>query len=116
MILFLKGRIVLVRTFTSGGDDLARLVTDGGNGDSDSILAEQIESEVEIFCTMVQNTIHAFKWHNNQNIHPEKVFFTGPGALYTRSMLLNGTIIKTFILKKFFSRDRAPFTRRWGTS
>jgi Tfp pilus assembly PilM family ATPase/Tfp pilus assembly protein PilN len=82
MILFLKGRIVLVRTFTSGGDDLARLVTDGGNGDSDSILAEQIESEVEIFCTMVQNTIHAFKWHNNQNIHPEKVFFTGPGALY----------------------------------
>jgi general secretion pathway protein L len=45
-------------------------------------MPEQIESEVEIFSTMVQNTIHAFKWHNNQNIDPEKIFFTGPGALY----------------------------------
>jgi Tfp pilus assembly PilM family ATPase/Tfp pilus assembly protein PilN len=82
MILFIKRRIVLVRTFASVGDALARSVTDGGNGDSASTMADQIESEVEIFCTMVQNTIHAFKWHNNQSIHPEKIFFTGPGALY----------------------------------
>jgi general secretion pathway protein L len=82
MILFIKRRIVLVRTFASDGDALARSVTDEGNGESESPMPEQIESEVEIFSTMVQNTIHAFKWHNNQNIDPEKIFFTGPGALY----------------------------------
>lgn len=82
MILFIKRRIVLVRTFAWSGDALAGSVTNEGNGDSESPMAEEIESEVESFCTMVQNTIHAFKWQNKQNIHPEKIFLTGPGALY----------------------------------
>jgi Tfp pilus assembly PilM family ATPase/Tfp pilus assembly protein PilN len=82
MILFIKRRTVLVRTFASGGDALSRAMKNEGNGDSESPTVEQIESEVGIFCSMVQNTIHAFKWLNNQNIHPEKIYFTGPGALY----------------------------------
>jgi len=90
MILFIKRRIVLVRTFASGGEALDRSVTNEENEDSESPMAEKIESEIEGFCTMVQNTIHAFKWHNNQNIHPEKIFFTGPGALYAEmGSLLN---------------------------
>ena len=80
MILFIKRRIVLVRTFSSDGDAFAQSLTNEENGDLP--MAEKIESAVSRFCTMVQNTIHAFKWHNNQNIPPEKIFFTGPGALY----------------------------------
>ncbi|KPK24379.1 MAG: hypothetical protein AMK69_16225 [Nitrospira bacterium SG8_3] len=82
MILFIKRRIVLVRTFTSSGEAFAGSPTHEGNGESLPPMAEQIESEMGIFCNMVQNTIHAFKWQNNQNIDPEKIFFTGPGALY----------------------------------
>jgi general secretion pathway protein L len=93
MILFLKRRIVLVRTFASDGDAHARSVNGEGNGDSASNMAESIESEVEFFCTSVQNTIHAFKWQNNQNIEPEKIFFTGPGALYQET----GNLINRYL-------------------
>ena len=93
MILFLKRRIVLVRTFASGGDAHGRAVKSEGNGDSASDTAERIESAIGIFCTSVMNTIHAFKWQNNQNIEPEKIFFTGPGALYQET----GNLINRYL-------------------
>jgi general secretion pathway protein L len=93
MVLFLKRRIVLVRTFASGGDSHALSVNSKGNGDSADNFAKRLESEVEFFCTSVQNTIHAFKWQNNLNIEPEKIFFTGPGALYQET----GNLINRFL-------------------
>ncbi len=88
MILFLKRRVVLVRTFASGGEADTRTVNSEGDRDSADGIAKHLESEIEIFCTSVQNTIHAFKWQNNQNIQPEKIFFTGPGALYQETRKL----------------------------
>lgn len=82
MILFIKRRVVLVRTFSSDGDAFVQPMINEENGEFESPRAEQVETGVDRFCTMIRNTIHAFKWHNNQNINPEKIFFTGPGALY----------------------------------
>ena len=92
MILFIKRRVVLVRTFASGRNAHAWSASSEGNGNSASDMAKRIESEVEIFCTSVQSTIHAFKWQNNQNLQPEKIFFTGPGALYQET----GDLISRF--------------------
>ena len=93
MILFLKRRIVLVRTFASGGDAQGLTDQSGGNGDSASDMAKRIESMVETVCTSITNTIHSFKWQNHQNIEPEKIFFTGPGALYQET----GNLINRYL-------------------
>jgi general secretion pathway protein L len=93
MILFLKRHVVLVRTFASGGEVYRQSVNSEGNGDSASDMAKRIESEVEIFCTSVQNTIHAYKWQNNQNIQLEKIYFTGPGAIYQET----GNLISRYL-------------------
>ena len=83
MILFLKGRIVFIRTFAFDGGPIAR-----ANHripiepDADSTLLEQSESSFESFCTMVKNTIHAFRSQSNRVIRPEKIYFSGIGALY----------------------------------
>jgi len=89
MVLYLKRRIVLIRTFSFDGDAIAQTISNAPNRDpGDTSTAEHIESCLESFCTKVQNTIHAFGWQNNHVNRPEKAFFTGFGALYQETETL----------------------------
>ncbi len=81
MILFHKRHIALVRSFS--GTTMPRSVSNDIDEASDHLIVKEIESRLESFCTKVQNTIHAFGWQvKKEDILPEKVFFTGMGALY----------------------------------
>ncbi|MFH1241683.1 MAG: pilus assembly protein PilM [Pseudomonadota bacterium] len=74
MVLYLKNRIALIRSFTLDGGQVAF-------HPADARAAEEIESYLESFCKMVRDTMFAFGRQNHQDIHPEKIFFTGRGAL-----------------------------------
>jgi general secretion pathway protein L len=87
MILYLKRHIALIRTFAVDG------IGDASNNDTDSLASEEIESRLKTFCTNVQNTMHAFAWQIKKEIRPEKVYFTGSGALYPET----GDLLKGFL-------------------
>ncbi len=83
IVLFQNRSIVLTRSFADGNLDLAKSVPDVSIiALEDSPPNEEIESSLKSICTMVQNTIHSYRWQANENPRPEKVFFTGIGALY----------------------------------
>lgn len=83
MVLYLNRRIVLIRTFAFNGGAIARSISNATDNDlADTLMAEQIESCFKSFCSIVQNTTRAFAWQVHRAVHPEKIFFTGLGALY----------------------------------
>ncbi len=89
IILFLQKRIALMRIFTSNGTTPIQTTT--GNRDMegiDPLQAEQAEAALKSFCKTIQNTIHAFGWQHNQQIYPEKIFFSE-----TRDMDINTNAI-----------------------
>jgi type II secretory pathway component PulL len=89
MVLYLTRRIVLIRTFGFDGA-IAPTITDAIQSDlSETLTPDQINAYLESLCTVVQNTIHSFGWQSKREIRPEKVFFTGIGALYPET----GTIL-----------------------
>ncbi len=74
MALYLKRRIALIRTFALNGGHAAIPPADTGpTGDSGP--------DLESLSRMVRNTIHASGRQDQEVIYPEKIFFTGPGAL-----------------------------------
>lgn len=93
MILFLKRHIALIRTFAADGVAPASANSDVSNNEVDTLTPEEIESRLRTFCTNVQNTMHAFAWQIKKEIRPEKVFFTGSGALYPDT----GDLLKGFL-------------------
>jgi general secretion pathway protein L len=83
MILYIKGRIALIRTFSSDGSGPGQPPSDATKRDRLGMPSpEGIESSLKAFCAMIQNTVHAFGWQRAMVIRPEKVSFTGPWALY----------------------------------
>ncbi len=83
MILCLKRRIALVRTFLSSGSNIARAVSNGmGSSHAGTQTDEQIELCLRSFCTEVQNTLHAFGCQTANKVRPQRVFVTGSGTLY----------------------------------
>lgn len=89
MVLYLTRRIVLIRTFGIDGV-ITHALTDALEGDlADTLTPDHIKSYLESLSTVVQNTIHSFRWHTKKDVCPEKVFFTGIGALYPET----GTIL-----------------------
>jgi general secretion pathway protein L len=94
MVLYLKKRIVLIRTFAFDCGAIAQSFSDGTNNDLSGIpIAEEIESCFRSFCTMVHNTLHAFEWQTKRLVRPEKLFFTGIGALYPET----GDLLNRFL-------------------
>ncbi len=93
MILYLKRHIALIRTFAADGGASAPPMTDATNSETNTLGAEQIESRLKSFCTKVQNTMHSFAWQMEREIRPEKVFFTGIGALYPET----GNLLERFL-------------------
>ena len=111
MILYLKRRIVLIRSFSFNGSSIVRTVIDGmGSDHAHTEMAGEIEPQerasesendklsysrrfpaaccgeiqscLEAFCTEVRNTLHAFGCQSTRTIRPQRVFVTGRGALY----------------------------------
>jgi type II secretion system protein L len=82
MILYLKRRVVLIRTIPtdgiSPGADLDEVEAEHTDGES----APVIESALRLFCRDVQNTLHAFEWHHAKRIRPEKAFVTGSSVVH----------------------------------
>ncbi len=86
MMLYLKRRICLIRTFPFSDGLVAQIQSSEQTGNSAKIQqAEQIESCFSLFCTNVQNTLHAFGYQNNRPARPEKVFITGSGSLLPKA-------------------------------
>jgi general secretion pathway protein L len=89
MVLYVGRRITLIRTFAFDGKPLADSIfnpSDGNGGDASE--SGQIESYFQSLCTMVQNTTHAFESRSNRAVRPERIFFTGMGALYSETATL----------------------------
>ena len=83
MVLFTKRRVALIRTFAfDGGPITESFISATNGGHANTQISEQAESWFKSFCIMVQNTIHAIGWQINKEIHQEKTFFTGVGALF----------------------------------
>jgi Tfp pilus assembly PilM family ATPase len=93
MILYLKRRVALIRTFPFDGAGPGHPISDLTNKDMDSSSAEQIESSLRSLCTRVQSTIHALGSQMNREVRPEAVFFTGIGALYPAT----GDLLERFL-------------------
>jgi len=93
MVLYLKRRIALIRTFDLDGDPVAQSISDSTDDDVPPPTDEQIETYLKSFCTKVQNTLHSFDWKSKGVIHPEKIYFTGMGALYPET----GEILSRFL-------------------
>ena len=86
MVLYVKRRMALIRTFSlDGGLSTPSDVEDPDLVSSETPTTEQIESQIISLCEMIQRTIHSFGWQSNRAIHPEKIFFTGKGALYSET-------------------------------
>ncbi|MBW1802738.1 MAG: pilus assembly protein PilM, partial [Deltaproteobacteria bacterium] len=82
MALYLKKRVVLIRTFTLNDSSIPPSIPRAGNGKNAEILKSgQFESRLLSLCSMVENTIHAFGSQKNETVRPERIFFTGAGAL-----------------------------------
>lgn len=80
MVLYISRRIALIRTSALNSAAIAQS-------------SEQIESCVASFCTIVQNTIHAYTWQGGEAVRPEKVFFTGIGTLHPET----GNLLNRFL-------------------
>ncbi len=77
MILYLKRRIALIRTFATDGVTPATSNADANNHEVDTSAPEKIETRLRTLCINVQNTMHAFAWRMKKEIRPEKVLFYG---------------------------------------
>jgi len=87
MILYLKRRIRLIRSFSFGDGLIPKALSNAPNGNNvQGQATEAIVSCFESFCTNVQNTLHAFEYQNNGTGRPERVFVTGVGNLYPHTM------------------------------
>ena len=74
MVLFIKKRIALIRTFA--GNAAHKALTDADDQET-----KEIESYLESLCKMVRNTIHLFERQYPAVVYPEKIFFTGSETL-----------------------------------
>ncbi len=94
MILFLERHIALIRSFLLDGATVAQSLSFDADGQPNHAVFEHMDSCVVSFCTMVLNTLHSFGWQTERDdILPEKVFFTGIGALYSGT----GDILERFL-------------------
>jgi len=82
MALYLKRRVVLIRTFALNGLSIPPTMPGKDNGKkTDTRTPVQFKSNLLSLCAMVENTIHAFASQKDETVRPKRIFFTGAGAL-----------------------------------
>ena len=83
LIVYLKRRVALIRSFSSPGGEFVPPVSHGMDlSDAHIGLSEPVRAWFKSFCTVIRNTLHSMAWTTGRAEKPEKVFFTGAGALY----------------------------------
>jgi Tfp pilus assembly PilM family ATPase/Tfp pilus assembly protein PilN len=88
LILFLHRRIALIRSLPFDGSAIARAVFHEEQHPNDREPREAAQSSLRSFCTAVANTVLAFTANAMETPSPEKVFFSGIGALYPKTEAL----------------------------
>ncbi|MBW2346150.1 MAG: pilus assembly protein PilM [Deltaproteobacteria bacterium] len=82
MVLYLKRRVALIRTFDLKGVSVSRSILGLENDENSGARTfGEFEPCLLSLCSMVENTIHAFGSQKKRLVRPEKFFFTGAGAL-----------------------------------
>ena len=83
MTLFVNRQVVLIRTLSFKGASLPNLFPAPENGPATRAFQE-VETYFRYMCAAIGNTIHGFKCMTMAGdfVAPEKIFFTGPGALF----------------------------------
>lgn len=83
MILFLKKKIALIRNAMRNSDTIPLYEpTDSNPKETDRIKPELMERSIDHLCKSIKETIHSFCWQGNTGLRPEKVYFSGSGALF----------------------------------
>ena len=86
LVLCLNRRTVLIRTFSVNNISLIQSLSGaGGYNDLESPPPEAVTSCLEALCATIRNTVHAFGSQRKITVRPEKLFFTGAGALYPKT-------------------------------
>ena len=80
MILFLRKRMVLIRSFMSNGRVSPSNPMDINPAEGDRIASDSKEIALKSLCKVIQNTVHAFSWQYHMTLHPEKIFFSEIGT------------------------------------
>ena len=83
LVLCLNRRTVLIRVFSANNPSIARFASGTSDiTDLKNLPPETTESSFEAMCATIRNTVHAFVSQRDTLLLPEKLFFTGTGALY----------------------------------
>jgi Tfp pilus assembly PilM family ATPase len=83
IILLLEKKIVLIRHLPFNGKGLIAVASQAAKRDKEAPPFDfpAYEAGLKLMCRSINLSLHAFKGETGNNIHPEKVFITGPGAL-----------------------------------
>jgi general secretion pathway protein L len=107
MVLYLKRRVVLIRTFALNDLSITPAMPGIVNGKkTDTRTPVQFKSTLLSLCKMVENTIHAFASQKNETVRPERIFFAGAGALNPETEGLLGSFFDIPAEHVDLSRDK----------
>ena len=85
MILFSDRRVCLIRSLAARGNPFEGLVSNDPDMDEERpVRSRDVDASVEDMCREIRTTLHAQRWREKIRTAPEKVYFTGLGALYPR--------------------------------
>ena len=83
MILFLKKRIVLIRSIAFHSDPVDQALYHVAEEDTKVPESQnRLDSDFKSLCKTIRNTIHSFRVQDKKEIHLEKIFTTGPVSAY----------------------------------
>lgn len=100
MILFLEKRIVLIRSFPfNGSADKGPFPANEKDDDALNHIKQACDFDFNLFCTLVQNTIHGFGAQHHIKDLPEKILFMGSQGGYSETAL---------VLNRFFNIPAEP--------
>ena len=86
MVLCLNRRIVLIRVFSSNNASIIQSIPkDNDTSGLEGPPPEEVVACFNLLCATIRNTVHAFASQRDTLPGPEKLFFTGLGALYPKA-------------------------------
>ena len=82
MTLFIHRQAVLIRILSFKEASLPNLLTPQSGTITQALQVEEVETYFRSMCRAINDTIHGYRYTSGEFSAPEKVFFTGPGALF----------------------------------
>ncbi len=81
MSLFIHRQTVLIRILSFREAFLPKIPTSRNGTVAQALPEEEVETYFRSLCSAINDTIHDYRYTSSEFSAPEKVFFTGPGAL-----------------------------------